>query len=94
MHAVRMLTYKWNLFVYFYTACGPPPEVTDGTYGQSYNATANSTVTYTCQPGYYMTGAEYVTCKMKTDQTAAWTDPPRCRLCKYRIFYFVDIFSE
>ncbi|XP_060581908.1 C4b-binding protein alpha chain-like, partial [Ruditapes philippinarum] len=57
--------------------CTDAPIVDHGSHNSVYSKTVNSTLTYTCDTGYYITGPEVVTC-VKSGQTVQWTAPPVC----------------
>ena len=47
----------------FYTDCGTPPPLTNGAVDHSGGTTYTQTATYTCDPGYDLNGALFITCQ-------------------------------
>ena len=56
--------------------CGDPPAISNGGYTWTAGSPApiGTMVTYTCDSGYTMDGADTVVCK----GDGAWTTPPSC----------------
>ena len=64
------------------TDCGDPPVIINGarTWTDGSQAPVDTTVAYSCDPGYERDGANEIVCTDSGD----WSDPPNCtESCKY-----------
>ena len=59
-------------------SCSPPPSISSGFPGTPTNTTFGGTVTYSCDPGYRLSGSATVTC----EASGSWSTLPSCE-CEY-----------
>ncbi|KAG8132037.1 hypothetical protein E2320_009919, partial [Naja naja] len=74
----------------FRPTCPPPPEIKNGTYTGGKNGTfpLNSNVTYICDPGFSLSGADLLHCITEDNKTGIWRGSvPECK-GKYNLNFF------
>uniref|UniRef100_A0A8C6XAX7 Sushi domain-containing protein n=1 Tax=Naja naja TaxID=35670 RepID=A0A8C6XAX7_NAJNA len=67
----------------FRPTCPPPPEIKNGTYTGGKNGTfpLNSNVTYICDPGFSLSGADLLHCITEDNKTGIWRGSvPECKV--------------
>ncbi|XP_045184201.2 sushi, von Willebrand factor type A, EGF and pentraxin domain-containing protein 1-like [Mercenaria mercenaria] len=72
---------KWSQTPVCNKGCSTPPTVEHGSYSKNYSIIVGSTVSYSCDGGYYLTGPSIVTCE-NTDSGPQWSQTPICKPVK------------